>query len=214
MTLWFTADLHFRHDKIRLWCKRPFATIEEHDEALVRAWNARVRPGDRVYVCGDFCWRGDPSNILERLNGELYFLEGNHDGKPTLRHSRWRWVRGIAYVKHEGQSIMLSHYPMLTWRKREHGSWHLHGHSHNNLSHRVPYAKQRMDVGVDTRDDFGPWSFEEIRDIMQRRQRPWWRKLWDFLRPSRQASANTGSCQTPTSPDGACVLVAAITPSR
>lgn len=42
MTVWFTADTHFGHDKIRVYCKRPFASIEEHDEAFGRTMDVGV----------------------------------------------------------------------------------------------------------------------------------------------------------------------------
>ena len=46
----FIADLHFGHKKVIEFEKehRPFSTIEEHDEELVRRWNARVSKKDSV----------------------------------------------------------------------------------------------------------------------------------------------------------------------
>lgn len=60
----------------------------------------------------------------------------------------------------------MCHYPFLTWNKAHHGAWMLHGHSHGNL--RAPETT-RMDVGIDTRDDFAPYSFDEIEKIMSKR---------------------------------------------
>ena len=58
----FTSDSHFGHASVlapRMDRPRPFATIEEHDEALVAAWNAVVRPDDIVWHLGDFAYRCD-----------------------------------------------------------------------------------------------------------------------------------------------------------
>ena len=46
---WFTSDTHWGHANILKYDNRPFATIDEHDEELVRRWNAVVAPGDVVY---------------------------------------------------------------------------------------------------------------------------------------------------------------------
>ena len=39
---WFTSDTHWGHANILKYDNRPFATIDEHDEELVRRWNAVV----------------------------------------------------------------------------------------------------------------------------------------------------------------------------
>ncbi len=54
------ADTHWSHQArlgTRLGLNRPFANIEEHDEALIARWNAAVGPDDTVWHLGDFCYR-------------------------------------------------------------------------------------------------------------------------------------------------------------
>ena len=36
--LFFTSDTHFGHRHILEFCKRPFSSIEEHDEQLIANW--------------------------------------------------------------------------------------------------------------------------------------------------------------------------------
>ena len=54
---YFTSDLHFGHENILRFDKRPFSSIKEHDEELIKRWNAKVKPGDTVYILGDFIWK-------------------------------------------------------------------------------------------------------------------------------------------------------------
>lgn len=56
--IYYTADLHFHY--ALLLPSRPFATVEEMDEALVKNWNDTVGPEDTVYLVGDIGWNGRP----------------------------------------------------------------------------------------------------------------------------------------------------------
>ena len=49
--IYYPADLHFHY--ALLLPSRPFATVEEMDEALVKNWNDTVGPEDTVYLVGD-----------------------------------------------------------------------------------------------------------------------------------------------------------------
>ncbi|MBP5230316.1 MAG: hydrolase, partial [Clostridia bacterium] len=65
--VYFIADTHFGHKNILRICGRPFETIEEMNETLIRNWNERVRGSDTVYIVGDMFFRClDPEPILKR----------------------------------------------------------------------------------------------------------------------------------------------------
>ena len=83
MATYFTADSHLNHASLLRNLRPGFASIEEHDELLIEAWNSTVRPGDTVYHLGDFSLSKDPAYLartFRRLNGRRKVLVvGNHD---------------------------------------------------------------------------------------------------------------------------------------
>ena len=52
----FTSDTHFGHNNIIKFCKRPWKTTEEMNEALIERWNSVVKPDDIVFHLGDFAF--------------------------------------------------------------------------------------------------------------------------------------------------------------
>lgn len=166
-TLW-SSDHHFGHRALvgeRMSTRRPFASIEEHDETLIANWNAVVRPEDTVWHLGDFCYRCSEDyarSVFGRLRGRRRFLvRGNHD-KIGARLP-WDDVVDVARVvvqQPDGtpQGIWLSHYAHRVWPRMHRGDLHLYGHSHGTL----PGTAASTDVGVDC-FGFRPVTIDEIR---------------------------------------------------
>jgi len=162
MAVYFTADTHFGHAGILHACKRPFASIGEHDELVVEAWNATVAPGDTVYHLGDFALGPAEAaeRIFRRLNGRKCLVAGNHD----KRSRRLPWAEqhdGIREVSVESRHLVLCHYPLRSWTRAFRGSLHLFGHTHGKL----PGTTQSADVGVDVWG-YRPVSLGQVIDAM------------------------------------------------
>ena len=68
----YIADCHFGHDKVRLLDGRPFASVEEMDEAMIVRWNERVRKKkDEVVILGVLCLgKGEQVNELLHQYGD------------------------------------------------------------------------------------------------------------------------------------------------
>jgi calcineurin-like phosphoesterase family protein len=169
MTIFVTADTHFNHDNIRKYCDRPFDSVEEMNRRMIENWNNRVQSGDDVYHLGDFGWGSHASlhNILDQLNGRIYFIRGNHDKsiKKALA-DRFVWVKDYHELTTHGYpKICMFHYPLRTWRSKHHGSYCLHGHSHGKLP--APPGELTVDVGVDVWN-YSPVSLEEIKEHMEK----------------------------------------------
>ena len=77
----YIADLHFGHKNCLAFDNRPFKTIEEHDEEIIRRWNEKVGIDEDVWILGDVSWYNVTKTIelIERLNGNKHLCIGNHD---------------------------------------------------------------------------------------------------------------------------------------
>lgn len=117
------ADLHFGHAKVAT--TRGFASVEEHDNAIVKAWNRAVTKRDVVYVLGDV-FRLDR---VPELNGTKKLAMGNHDNKPVLAYAQlFSQVRGC----YEFDGCLLSHIPVHPGQFCRY-ELNVHGHTHDNV---------------------------------------------------------------------------------
>ena len=172
--VFFTSDHHFGHANVIKFCNRPFADVDEMNEKLVVKWNEKVKPNDEVYHLGDLAMTKDREqvkDILNRLNGVIYLIEGNHEGAALNHRKRFKWIKNYHELKVKDtdcengvQRIILFHYAMRVWRGDARGTWQLYGHSHGNLSDEKD--KLAFDVGVDCHN-YAPLSYKEVKEIMR-----------------------------------------------
>lgn len=176
--VWWTSDTHFFHENIIKYCNRPFSDQHEMNDFMIERWNSRVNNGDVVIHVGDFLFgkKNDWNNILDRLNGDIVLVEGNHDRqnlKDASIRSRFKEIHNLWEVRIGDSNRIFSvcHYPMLTWRGRWYGDIHVHGHSHGGLEKQlvcptdgtvVSEECRRIDVGVDCSHLFGAPSYSPI----------------------------------------------------
>ncbi|MGC4041782.1 MAG: metallophosphoesterase family protein [Flavobacterium sp.] len=170
--IFFTADHHFGHANIIKFSQRPFVSLDDMDGELIRRWNERVKPTDIVYHLGDIVLSNTDRTklILDRLNGTICLIKGNHDSSALGYPKRFHWIKDYyelnvddADAPNGKQKIMLMHYAMRVWRSDFRGTWHLYGHSHGSLP---DDPKMRsFDVGVDCHD-FYPLSYEQVKEII------------------------------------------------
>ena len=152
--IYFGSDWHVGHNKILSFCdRRPIESLDEMREYFLNFTLATLKEGDELWLLGDICFTGtkDFLNELSKAKGKLHLVKGNHDRSEVRNHKIWEGV----YDYHELEGIhtlpvILMHYPIESWRKQKHGSLHLHGHTHNNLSHDTHPIDNRWDVGYDS----------------------------------------------------------------
>jgi calcineurin-like phosphoesterase family protein len=202
--VWFTADLHLGHGNIIRYCMRPFMfseeetlakadprgswkispeTLQRHDNALLDAINRVVDKTDTLWILGDFCWgkleiaRAYRERILCK---NVHLVWGNHDHQSVKPLFSSAIDQGLIRV--EKEQIWLNHYPMRSWNKRFHGTWHLYGHVHGRLSAEDTANPSWLtkDVGVDA-SGYRPWSFDEIASYMNPRVEQFKRQKSELL---------------------------------
>lgn len=149
--IFYTADLHFHYKPFLP--GRPFASVEEMDEAMIRLWNETVTDEDTVYVVGDVGYNGGyvPGDALGRLQGRKHLIRGNHDtgfeNAPKL-FDYFETVTDFNEIDDGETHILLCHYPIL-YRKR---GYMIHGHLHQarGLEYDILRQMPRMlNAGVD-----------------------------------------------------------------
>lgn len=176
---YFISDTHFGHKGALLWNNgkvRPqFKDITEMNETIINNWNSVVNPDDTVYFLGDFAYKVSKiyaEQIFWRLNGHIHLIIGNHDYKIASKLENCfesiSQIKEITFKNDKGcdQEIIMCHYPMMSWRHKEKGSWHLHGHTHGSINHLNENIK-RLDVSVENWD-YTPISLEKLIEIFNK----------------------------------------------
>lgn len=163
--IYFTADLHFGHANILKHSpNRPYSDtvdIAAHDEWLLDLWKRTVDKRDTVYILGDltFLKSEEARHLLEKLPGQKFLVEGNHDGsirayknyfKEVYQIKEMRFKTTVAPFLKEDFNVVMCHYPMVTWNKKPYGAVMLHGHCHGKLDeYNANSMDLRFDVGID-----------------------------------------------------------------
>jgi calcineurin-like phosphoesterase family protein len=168
--VFLVSDTHFGHAGVCRFMRndgvtklRPWDNPEEMDEEMIKRWNERVRPNDKVYHLGDVVINRRALATLGRLNGDKVLIRGNHD---IFRDDEYRKYFRELRAYHVMNGMILSHIPIHEASLGRFGT-NIHGHLHAN---RV--LKSNM-FGVDVLDvryhcvcveqtDFTPILFEEV----------------------------------------------------
>ncbi len=183
--IYFSSDHHFGHQNIIKYCSRPFSSVDDMNEEMVRRWNSVVKPEDVIYYLGDFSLLLEPvKTVAPQLRGKKILIMGNHDRCHPL-HSKKRIAEAEPIYREAGftellletaldiadHKVRLCHFPyasepdferyneghMKKYRPQDDGNWLLCGHIHEKWK-----TKNKMiNVGVDVWD-FYPVPIDEI----------------------------------------------------
>ena len=163
-SVFLISDTHFGHIGV---CRftgddgekiRPWTDPDEMDEFMVKAWNERVKPADKVYHLGDVVINRKALKTLARLNGDKVLIRGNHDiFRDDEYHEHFRELR--AY--HVMNGMILSHIPIHEESLGRFGV-NIHGHTHANRVMKDGVVDVRYHCVCVEQTDYTPMLFEDV----------------------------------------------------
>ena len=134
-SVFLTSDTHFGHAGVCRFTEadgvtkiRPWTDPNEMDEEMVKRWNERVKPTDKVYHLGDVVINRKALSIMSRLNGDKVLIRGNHD---IFRDDEYRLYFRELRAYHVMNGMILSHIPLHEASLGRFGV-NIHGHLHSN----------------------------------------------------------------------------------
>lgn len=153
------ADTHFDHRNVILYENRPWPTVQEMNEEIIKRWNAIVKPEDRVYHLGDVSMNRNGLLLAARLNGRKVLIKGNHDNQKLKDYLPiFDDIRGV----HKLNNFILSHVPVHPDQKyRFSGNIHGHLHGKNVLLPDGSIDPWYISVSVE-HINFTPITFEQL----------------------------------------------------
>ena len=161
---WFTSDTHFGHANMIKYEDRPFKNVTEMTEKLISNWNERVKEEDNIFFLGDFCFSGGSQgeefkakDYIKKLNGNIVFVKGNHDGNNGLNTK----IKALL-MEAGGLEIYCTHDPQdanlffpLNLVGHVHNWWRIRDSSFGD------FKSVMINVGVDV-NNYYPISLNEV----------------------------------------------------
>lgn len=191
--IWFTSDQHFWHSNIIKYCNRPYATVEDMNEAIITNYNALIGENDVVYHLGDFSLAFAPViTYVKRLNGTKHLIYGNHDFcshlHPKGKRNQDDWIKkyedaGFATVQDkltiqiDGKDVLLHHFPYRNLEDGDHKGYTVRYLDerqedkglillHGHVHGRWKRSGNCIDVGVDVWN-YCPVSLEQVKELIK-----------------------------------------------
>lgn len=118
--LWVTSDFHFDHFNIIKYTNRPFESLYQMNETIIKKFNSVVSNDDTTYFLGDFCFCKRKSSeedyikvarsFRERLNGKVILIRGNHDrDNRVMRLCGFDEAYDKLIIDNDTTKLLLSH---------------------------------------------------------------------------------------------------------
>lgn len=142
--------------------KRGFSTVEEMNEYMIKQWNSKVKKKDEVVILGDLSLgtAEETNELLQRLNGRLYMIMGNHDRflkNKAYDTSRFVWIKPYEELHDKKRKVILCHYPIMCYNGQykcdkdgNPTAYMLYGHVHDTTDQRLLEQFQEMTRNTQT----------------------------------------------------------------
>ena len=110
-------------------------------DTIKKRWNSKITNGDRVFILGDISFRGKNESLIayiSTLKGQKILVKGNHDDVSDYRYHQlfaevcdYKEIQDSANGKN--YNLVLSHYPIFSWKRMGKGFILLYGHTHDSM---------------------------------------------------------------------------------
>jgi len=182
---------HFGHDpkwQEPIWAQRGYKSADEHTQGLIQNWNSKASDDTVGFLLGDLMFGMGGSHKLKFLLGlmkfeTLFVNSGNHTaGFHQLFEECQNNVYEFSNAKRvvfcpnyfeaylNGQAVVLSHYPIISYNGQSKGAIHVFSHVHGNLE-RSKIGAAYLNSGVrayevSVEKNPYPISFAELKALM------------------------------------------------
>lgn len=199
--VWIISDLHILHKnilrhqpkRIEVMGLKNEEDIKTHDKWIIDMWLKTVKRNDHVYVLGDMILSSQQNSIyvlhkLKSTGCKIHLIVGNHDKSTQKMFNMFDSIDLIKIVDfkknvfpflEEDFTVVMCHYPMVTWPRKAHGAMHLFGHIHANAPHidfGVTKGDLMLNVGLDA--SMANYSLINLKDIYK-----WYKERLNGLKP-------------------------------
>lgn len=155
MAKYVFSDPHFDSESIIVNGCRPFSSIAEMNETLIKNYNNVIGKQDICYWLGDIMYgatKDKVANLLRQLRGRKYLIMGNHD----RGHSETWWLscgfdKVFSHPIYDAENyIMLSHEPLpefgnLSPIANIHGHIHIQDYDFKNHNNCINVCVEKTD---------------------------------------------------------------------
>lgn len=199
--VWIVSDTHILHKnilrhqpkRIEVMGLKDDNDIESHDKWIIDMWLKTVKRNDHVYVLGDMILSSQQNSIyilhkLKSTGCKIHLIVGNHDKSTQKMFNMFDSIDLIKVVDFkktvfpfldEDFTVVMCHYPMVTWPRKAHGAIHLFGHVHANAPH-IDFGNTEgdlmMNVGLDA--PMANYGLINLKDIYK-----WYKEKLNGLKP-------------------------------
>lgn len=172
-----------------LYKKRGYEDLQKHNNAIINNWNSKASDTTIGFLLGDIMFGvGGKEKFEKFINNlifdKLYVMAGNHfagwkqsfesiEGNTAIIGNKTIiFVPNYLELIINGQPIVTSHYPILSWNGMGKGSWMIHSHVHGTLEYSEIgklYKRSNLKVyEVSVESNEYPASLYDIKKFMEK----------------------------------------------
>lgn len=165
------SDTHFNQSLIISFGRRPFKSVRAMNDTIVENWNSVVRENDIVIVVGDLFF-GNPTkakSIIDKLNGKIVLIAGNHDTRKRLKSISEMTdivIKKSLEVELGGLKLLFTHKPSkLIEDTLDKFDLNIHGHHHRKLRS----LKLKQDVYYNAAVEFNDYCPKPLSHVLDKK---------------------------------------------